>query len=272
MAEKITFLLFTYNEARRIEYVLRCFQPYGRIVVMDNHSTDDTVLIARRYGAEVYTHDHPGYVEEEHVAANALSKVSTDWVYWAYCDEILPKPLLLRLQEIAEEDRYRLVKIHRKNLHYGVEYHTFDSGGRSQRFFRKGYVDFTANRIHEMGRFVGTPDQVLDMPIEDAFSIFHCSTYNLRKFELAHSAYSDVEAGMIESFSAVNLVWGPVKWFLKHYVKKGGWRGGWGSFILVMQYCFFYFNVHAKVWEREQGLSLEAIESSYDRIKERLLD
>jgi glycosyltransferase involved in cell wall biosynthesis len=271
MAERITFLLFTYNEARRIEYVLRCFQPFGKIVVMDNHSTDDTAAIARRYGAEVYEHDHPGYVEEERVAANALSKVTTDWVYWAFCDEILPKPLLIKLQQIAEEDQYRLVNIHRKNLHYGLEQITFDSGGRTPRFFRKGFVDFSNNPIHGMGRFTGTPDQIHNLPIDDDYSIYHCSTYNLRKFEIAHSAYSSVEAEMVEGFSPISLLWGPVKWFLKHYVKKGGWRGGWGSFILVMQYCFFYFNVQAKAWEKAQGITLESIENKYDLIKERLI-
>ena len=271
MANEITFLLFTYNEARRIEYVLRCFQPYGRIVVMDNHSTDDTVAIARRYGAEVYAHDHPGYVEEERVAANALSKVATDWVYWAYCDEVLPKTLLRKMQEIAAASDYKLVNMHRKNLHYGIENLNFDSGGRSPRFFRKGYVDFTGNPIHGMGRFIGRPEEALDLPKDDAHSIYHCSTYNLRKFEMAHSAYSGLEAATVKRFSSARLLFSPVKWFLKYYFKHGGWRGGWAGYIMVMQYAFFHFNVQAKVWERENNITLDSIEKKYDEIKEKFI-
>lgn len=271
MTDRITFLLFTYNEARRVEYVLRCFQPFGKIVVMDNHSSDETVAIARRYGAKVYDHDHPGYVEEERVAANALAKVTTEWVYWAFCDEILPKELLRRMQEIAAEDRYKLVNIHRKNLHYGMENLNFDSGGYSPRFFRIGTVDFTGNPIHGMGRFVGSPEEKLELTKEDAYSIYHCSTYNLRKFEMAHSAYSDVEAATVERFSPATLILGPLKWFLKYYFKHGGWRGGWAGFIMVMQYAFFHFNVQAKVWERSNNVTLESIELKYDVIKEKLI-
>lgn len=271
MKNNITFLVFSYNEARRIEYVLRCFKPYGKIVVMDNHSTDDTVAIARSFGAEVYEHDHPGYVEEEKVAANALSKVTTDWVYWAFCDEVLPKNLLEKLQEVAEQDHYKLVNIHRKNLHYGIESLNFDSGGRSPRFFRKGYVDFTANPIHSLGRFIGHPEEILELPKDDPFSIYHCSTYNLRKFEMAHSAYSSVEAEQFTHFSPARLLFSPLKWFLKYYFKHGGWRGGWAGFIMVTQYCFFHFNLEAKVWENTRQVTLESIEKKYDDIKEKLL-
>ncbi len=270
MEHQITFLLFTYNEARRIEYVLRCFQSFGRIVVMDNHSTDETVAIARRYGAEVYDHDHPGYVEEERVAANALAKVSTDWVYWAYGDEILPKPLLKRLNEIAAEGRYKLVNIPRKNLHYGIETLNFDSGGRNPRFFRKGSMDFACTQIHQFGRFTGGPDEVLNLPVEDRFSIYHCSTYNIRKFEQAHSRYSDIEAGH-GSFSPRRLFMHPFRKFFYYYFRRGAWKSGWAGFIMVMQYCFFLFNVHAKRWENKYGVTLESIEKNYDRVKERLL-
>ncbi len=270
MEHQITFLLFTYNEARRIEYVLRCFQPFGKVVVMDNHSTDDTAAIARRYGAEVYDHDHPGYVEEESVAANALSKVNTEWVYWGYCDEVLPKTLLRKLIEVAAEGRYSLVRISRKNLHYGVEKLNFDSGGRDSRFFRKGYMDFTGTKIHQFGRCTGKPEEILELPVEDQFSIYHCSTYNIKKFELAHSKYSDIEAGN-RTFSPSKLFMHPLRKFFYYYFQRGAWKSGWPGFIMVMQYCFFLFNVHAKRWENKQGVTLESIEQNYDRVKERLL-
>lgn len=271
MSSQITFLLFTYNEARRIEYALRCFQPFGRTVVMDNHSTDETVAIARRFGAEVYDHDHPGYVEEESVAANALAKVATDWVYWAYCDEILPKPLLRKLNEIAEEGKYKLVNIPRKNLHYGVETLNFDSGGKNPRFFRKDSIDFTGTRIHQFGQFTGSPDQVLNLPVEDRFSIYHCSTYNIQKFEQVHSRYSEIEAYGGGSFLPRRLFLVPLRKFFYYYFRRGAWKSGWPGFIMVMQYCFFLFNIQAKRWEREHGITLESIEKNYDKVKERLL-
>ncbi|GAM11005.1 putative glycosyltransferase [Geobacter sp. OR-1] len=270
MKDRITFLIFTYNEARRIEYILRCFLPYGNVVVMDNHSTDNTVEIVERMGGTVYQHDHPGYVEEESVAANALSKVKTDWVYWGYADELLPKTVLTKMQEVVVEGRYTMVRMPRKNLHYGVEKLNFDSGGAYPRFFRKEVMDFAGTEIHHFGRFVGKEEDALTLPVCDGYSVYHCSTYNLQKFEIAHSKYSDIEA-LRGSFSPVRIFTEPVKWFIKWYFLRGAWKSGWAGFIMVMQYVFFFFNLQAKRWERENGITLESIEENYDRVKERLL-
>ena len=267
----ITFVVFTYNEARRIEYVLRCFQPFGKIVLLDDGSTDGTGEIARKYGAEVCRRPPCDFGEDEAMAKFALAQVKTEWVYWAYTDEILPKPLLKKLQEVAGGERYKLVNIPRKNLHYGLPGLYLASGFRSPRFFKKGYVDFTGNKIHEMGRFLGRPEEVLDLPVKDEYSIHHCSTYDIKKFEINHSGYSDVESRTGGRFNPIKLLCYPVYFFLRYYVLKGGWRYGWGGFLYVMQYCFFYFNIQAKIWERENEVTLESIEKTYDGVKEKLL-
>jgi glycosyltransferase involved in cell wall biosynthesis len=267
----ITFLVFTYNEERRIEYILRCFQLFGRIVLLDDGSTDRTGEIARKYGAEVVRRPPCEFGEDEGMAKFALEQVHTPWVYWAYTDEILPKTLLRKLQEVAGGDRYKLVNIHRKNLHYGMPGLNLLSGFRSPRFFRKGHVDFTGNRIHQMGIFTGSPEEVLNLPLKDEYSIYHCSTYDIKKFEVAHSGYSDTESRTGGRFSPFRLLCNPAYFFLRQYVLKGGWRSGWGGFIYTMQYCFFYFNVQAKTWERENSVNLESIEKIYDDVKEKLL-
>ncbi len=271
MESNITFLVFTYNEERRIEYVLRCFRPFGRIILLDDGSTDRTPDLARRYGAEIVRRPPGEFGESETMARFALDLVTTDWVYWAYTDEVLPVPLLRKLREVADGSRYKLVNIHRKNLHYGLPALNLLSGFRTPRFFRKGYVDFTGNKIQQMGKFTGTPDEVLDLPKTDEYSIHHCSTYNLNKFEAHHSHYSDVEARSGSRFSPFRLFGVPAYFFLRHYLLKGGWRTGWGGFVYTMQYCFFYFNVQAKTWEYEHGVTLESIESVYDGVKEKLL-
>ncbi len=267
----ITFLVFTYNEERRIEYVLRCFQPFGEIVLLDGGSTDRTEEIARRYGGRFVPRPASEWGEEEAMARFALDQVRTDWVYWAYADEILPRKLLRKLEEVSRQDRYKIVNIPRKNLHYGLERLNLASRFRSPRFFRKGCVDFSQNSIHGMGQFTGRPEESLDLPFRDEFSIHHCSTYNVRKFEQSHSGYSDTEAKGGVRFSPLKLLFHPPYYFLRYYILAGEWRNGWAALIMTMQYCFFYFNVQAKAWERDRGITLESIERNYDAVKERLL-
>lgn len=274
MDTDITFLIFTYNEARRIEFVLRALTPYGRVVIMDNHSTDDTEAIARRYGAEVHQHDHPGWVEEESVARNALSKVQTRWVYWGYADEIPTRALLERFVDVVREDRYKWVNVFRKNLHYGFpKLNYFPAIG--PRLFRKDHVDFGGTTIHSFGKFTGRPEEILTLPMVDELAVNHCSTYNVKKFELAHSGYSDLEARLRydsgRRFSGGMLLVRPAYFFCRIFFLEGGWRSGWGGLIMAMQYAIFFFNVYAKLWEIQHGVTLESIEGHYDRFKEELL-
>lgn len=276
--QTITFVVFTYNEARRIEYVLRCFQPYGKILIMDNHSTDNTVEIAKKYGAEVHLHTWDGatHAENERTANNVLSKITTPWAYWAYADELLTKSLLQKLVEISCDEKKELVNIYRKNLHYGIENLNFDSFGvRSPRFFRKGSVDFTKNPIHSMGRYIGKPNAVVNLPMQDKYAIYHCSTYNINKFEAAHCRYSEIEAqSLFERETKCTfkmLVIRPIYLFLKFYFIGGGRKHGYAGLIMIMQYFFYFFNVYAKLWEKQAGITLETIESNYDVVKDKLL-
>jgi glycosyltransferase involved in cell wall biosynthesis len=271
MKENITFLVFTFNEERRIEYILRCFHSFGEIVLLDGGSTDRTEEIARKYGARLVLRPPTEYGETESMARFAQDQAKTEWVYWAYADEILPRKLLRKLQEVSRQDRYKIVNIPRKNLHYGLEILNLASSFLTPRFFRKGFVDFRENKIHGMGRFTGRPEEVLNLPVRDEYSIHHCSTYNIRKFEQSHSGYSDTEAGEGKRFNPMRLLLDPPLYFLRYYLLGGGWRSGWAGLIMTMQYCFFFFNIQAKIWERERGITLESIEQNYDAIKERLL-
>jgi glycosyltransferase involved in cell wall biosynthesis len=44
----ITFVLFAYNEEKRIEYPIRNFIKYGEVIVIDNFSTDKTKKVAEQ--------------------------------------------------------------------------------------------------------------------------------------------------------------------------------------------------------------------------------
>ena len=60
---KISFVIPTLNEGKAIEGTLKCLLEYGgpkEIIVSDGASKDDTVAIAKRYGAKAVVHEHGG--------------------------------------------------------------------------------------------------------------------------------------------------------------------------------------------------------------------
>ncbi|MGH9356058.1 MAG: glycosyltransferase family 2 protein, partial [Terriglobia bacterium] len=107
MAEKlgsrISVVINTFNEEKNLPYALRSVQTWAdEIIVVDMHSEDRTVEIARQFGAKVYFHERMGFVEP--ARAFAIGQASGDWIMVLDADEIVPEPLSRKLIEIAHGD------------------------------------------------------------------------------------------------------------------------------------------------------------------------
>ncbi len=271
----ITFLVFTYNEERRIEYMLRCIQGNGEIIVIDNNSEDRTREIAARYTKKIFTFQNPGYVENDETMAFAIDKVTTKWVYIALVDEIIPLKLMSELKKIAKSDQYKIVEIFRKNFMYGQEVFNYDHKP-TLRMFVPGAVNFKGNIVHKMGRYMVSKTEVYKFHKNDELSIWHFSPYNTSRLELVHNRYANLEALQRASilgkkFSGIRAIWKFVFYFLGTYFGFGGFRGGWPGFFISVQIAYFKFSIEARLWDIEHKVTPENIEIKYDDIKEQLL-
>lgn len=275
MNSQITFLVFTYNEERRLEYYLRCIQGWGHIVVIDNHSTDKTREIAARYTDQIFAFRNPGYIENKETMDFAISKVRTKWVYLGYVDELFPKPLLQNLTQISQKDEYKIVEIYRKNFMYGQE--VFNYGKHHLRMFTSDAVDFTENIVHKLGKFMVPVDQIYRMPTDDQTSLWHFSSYNTAKIELTHNRYADIEALQLHSitrqnFSGLRAIWKFIYYFCGTYFYLARCRGGWPGFFISVEIAYYKFSIEARLWEFDNNVSLESIEENYTKIKRELLE
>jgi glycosyltransferase involved in cell wall biosynthesis len=91
----ITALLHTMNDALRLGRTLETLLPCSEILIVDNHSTDATVRIARTYGARVVAAD--GEVPEvEH-----FHHVRCDWIFCIEPGESINEGLQTSLFEWA---------------------------------------------------------------------------------------------------------------------------------------------------------------------------
>lgn len=87
----LSVAIITKNEAHRIEACLSSVAFADQIVVLDSGSTDDTVAIARRLGAEVeQTPDWPGFGPQKN---RALARCRHRWVLSLDADEQLSPAL-----------------------------------------------------------------------------------------------------------------------------------------------------------------------------------
>ena|ERR1700676_374589 len=82
------------NEAKNLPRCLQALKNVGEVYVIDSQSTDDTVEIARSYGAQVVQfHYQGGWPKKRQWAMNTLP-IAYDWILLLDADEILTPELV----------------------------------------------------------------------------------------------------------------------------------------------------------------------------------
>lgn len=100
----ITVIILTKDEEEHIEQCINSVQAIAkRIVVVDSFSTDKTVDIAKRLGADVYEHPFKHYGAQFQYALDNTN-IDTEWVFRLDADE-----------EVSEESRNEIEEICAKN-------------------------------------------------------------------------------------------------------------------------------------------------------------
>ena len=99
---EISAVLITFNEEKRLEPALKSVQGLvSEIIVVDSHSTDDTVRIARRYTEHVYERKWTNFADQKNFA-NA--KASCPWVLSLDADERISPELRSEILSLADRE------------------------------------------------------------------------------------------------------------------------------------------------------------------------
>jgi (heptosyl)LPS beta-1,4-glucosyltransferase len=178
MSIKISFITFTRNSGKRLKLLLENVKDVvDEIIVIDGFSSDDTVEIAKSYGAKVFRRKPWGHVEPDRMFA--LKKASYNWILYLDDDELLG---IRNLVTMAENMGYAALSTIRidydrkcKQLVFGPFYNKQIRIYRKDRLLYRGLV-------HELPVVFG---KIHELPEE--YYILHYPTWSRSK--LAFYAY-----------------------------------------------------------------------------------
>lgn len=260
----ITFVIFTYNEEKRIENVIKNFQNFGNILIADNQSTDRTQEIAKYYNCNILLRTNPlEFVESTEMIDLIKQHIFTEWIYFGFADEMMELKTLLEIQKIIDGDQHDIIKISRKNYFYG--HFCYDAFCTPiNKIFKIDAINFDNNPIHSMGIPTVPENRIYKMPTY--YFVHHFISDNTQVFLDKINKYTQTELKF--SSKSKNTFIFPiycfVKFFFKHFIFKGGYKAGIAGFHLVLCMTTYYIVKNMKLYEESKNLSLGAIEKEND--------
>jgi len=270
--ERITFVIFTFNEEKRIHWAAQNFLPWGRVLIVDNYSEDRTVEIARSLGCDVLLNKNEGWVEEEKTVLRVKAAVETEWIYWAFADEIADAATIQTILEGIASNRYSIINIARKNYYYGTFcYDAFSD--RMNRIFKKDAIDFTGNTIHNFG-VVTVPESRILFLDKKKYYVHHFNSYTAKKYLSTIDRYTDIEAGRMsktEKTSMATILIRSLKILIGNYWIRGAYKAGLPGLFVVMEMIYYRWLVEMKLYEAQGSLHIARIEELNDSVRRQIV-
>jgi glycosyltransferase involved in cell wall biosynthesis len=268
LKDVITFVVFTFNEEKRVERVIENVMKCGRVLIVDNESTDQTLAIARRHGCEILTNKNAGWVEDEVTAARVREHVQTPWIYWGFADEMVDRATVEVILRAISDDECDIINIARKNYYYGQ--FCRDVGvDRMNRIFRKGAIDFEGNKLHGFGRPV-LGSRILKLP--RTYFVHHFISNTSKSYLGVMDRYSDMEsAERRPPPSILRLLSSTLKLIVLNLVVRRGYRARVPGLFLTCNFIYYRWLSAMKAYESEHKLDREDIERRNDNVRDSIL-
>ncbi len=142
--------IITHNEERDLPRTLEAVKDIAdEIIIVDNESNDDTIEIARSYGAKVYSEDWKGFGDQKN---SVIDKCSGRWILLIDADEEISPELRESIKkEISlPNNPNKVFKINFLSICFGKKIHY---GGWSNfyrvRLFERGSGKYDNMQVHE---------------------------------------------------------------------------------------------------------------------------
>lgn len=272
----LSVVINTKNAAETLEKALRSVRTLAdEVVVVDMRSTDQTVKVARRHGARVYTyHKELGYADP---ARNfALGKAQHDWILVLDADEEIPPTLAKEIKKIlalaaeaaAAADAADAIKTspvcyffaRQNEIMGGILEHTGWWPDYQPRLFRKGTVSWQVG-VHRLPDVEG---EVVYLPAKPELAILHHNYPTVSSFIQRLDRYTSIaakEAGSAAPRKSEILEAAPDE-FLSRFFGHQGLADGVRGFALAWLQASYELVTQLKRWENAKYPHLPHSEAS----------
>lgn len=249
MKQKISVTLAVFNEENHLRECLESVKDLSwEIVIVDGGSTDQTIQIAKEFGARIIETEN---LQNFHINKNkAIDASHGDWVLQLDADEIVTRELKEEIQKVVEDQKYNGYWIPRKNffltrfLTKGGQYPDY-----TLRLYRKGKGRLPGKDVHEQAIVEGKVGYLKN-------DLLHMRDKNFSIYLSRFKRYTDLLASQLkDNGQTVNLISfvdymfiKPTFWFIKAYIRHRGFVDGFAGFVFALFSSLRFPVAYYKLW------------------------
>lgn len=226
----LSVVIITLNEEKNIEQCIRSVQGVAdEILVVDSHSSDNTVAMAQRLGARIVMQHFPGHIEQKNFATE---QAQHDWVLSIDADEALSGELAESIKKVKANATANAYHFNRLNNYCG---HWIKHGGwypdRKIRLYNRNAGMWKGENPHDRWTLHNDKEKPGMLQGDLLHYSYSSISDHLKKIE----RYSDIAARQKVNKGqdcGILKIWLGPKWkFIKDYIFRFGFLDGYWGFI-----------------------------------------
>lgn len=214
------------------------------IIVIDDHSTDQTAAVARDFGATVHHRHFDGFGTQKRFG---VSLTSNNWVLNIDADEVLSEELIREIKELQPDDETVAFRLPVRHVFLGKAFlYGKESRYMHLRLFNKQQGNFDEAKVHEKVRVKGKTADLNNI-------VLHHSYRDLSHYFRKFNHYTDIGAQKLKEKNRTRslplCIMGFPFYFIKHYFVYGNILNGREGFVWSYLNAWYHTVKYLKLYE-----------------------
>ncbi len=247
---KITAIIPTFNEEIHIDEAIKSVSFADEIIVIDSYSTDQTVVLAKKYDVKLIQREFDDFSTQKNYA---IDQAKNDWIYVLDADERVTDELRAEILDAANRPN-NFVGFYVYRTFYFIGRKIKYSGWQRDkvaRLFNRNFCRYNGNLVHEVIKADG----------ELGFLKNKLEHYSYRGFDHYISKlnqYAWLQAKQLnqkgKKVTLYHVFIKPPARFVIHYFIRLGFLDGFPGFVIAATQAYGVLTRFIKLWLLRKNL------------------
>ncbi len=238
----ISAVILTKNEEAIIEDCIKAVSWCDEIILLDDKSTDNTVLLAKELGAKALVHQLTDFASQRNYA---LEHTMGDWIFFVDADEKVSDALRKEIQNVLANNDIKGYFLRRQDTMWGKALKYGETANIKLLRLAKKDAGAWQGKVHETWHVTGKTAELSN-------PLLHYPHQSIAEFLFKINRYSDIRARELYvegvKANALLIILYPQAKFVLNYVIKLGFLDGVAGFIHALMMSMHSFLVRGKLW------------------------